>query len=150
MTFSDEEEERANKLTESGSWLVAVEQLFAALQYQQLFQPLVHLLLVFHDDAERIVLSVQADDVFVLGNVHPAVDVEAGTQHDAAFLVRHAVVGALGHQRSEFLFGVEILETSCAGLARCVVEYDEVFLFLATLLVELVERALQQWLLAVS
>lgn len=148
--FVERGEERANKLTECGSWLVAVEELFAALQYEQLFQPLVHLLLVFHDDAEGVVLAVQADDVLVLGHVHPAVDVEAGTQSDAAFLVGDSVVGALGHQRPEFLFVVEVLETRSAGLAGRVVEYDEIFLFLAALLVQLVKCALQKWLLAVG
>lgn len=108
---------------------------FTTLQNEQLPEPLIHLDLVIHDDAEHVVLAIQADNVLVFRHIDAFVDVEAFAQNNAALLTEDAIVGTFLHCRTALLFVFEVFETCCLRTIRCIIEYHKILLSLALVLV---------------
>lgn len=102
---------RACALTVCGARHDAVGHLFTLLLGEQRLQPGVWLVLALEDDAEAVVFGVERNDVLVMLDVMPLVDVEAGLDGNAA-LGQLPVV--------ELLLRVVVLEARrrLAGLGR--------------------------------
>lgn len=129
-------------LTECRSWLIGIDGLLASLQYQHLLEPNITLALVFCHDAERIVFSIESNDILVFC-VKAAIDVEASAKNDASLFISDAAASVFLHGRSELLFAIKVLESTGAGLIGRIVKYDKVLLSLCISLVNFVEVALQ-------